>query len=125
MTPRSRHYFGHSPSPEPEAVLSPATRVVHWYASVERAALGAAPAQILGQFLAEALVLAALGSGVGVVLGMAIAAVMAGQMGWPPSDLADAALGAALFGIGVGTLFGYLPARRAAALDPVMALAKE
>jgi putative ABC transport system permease protein len=90
-----------------------------------RAALGASPEQILLQFLAEAMGLAALGSLAGVVLGIAASLLVASRMGWPDAVGADVVVGSALFGIFVGTLFGYLPAKRAADLDPIEALRRE
>jgi putative ABC transport system permease protein len=90
-----------------------------------RAAIGAAPEQILNQFLAEALVLAMLGSLAGVGLGMTVSIVVAKQMSWPHGASADIVIGSALFGIAVGTIFGYIPAKRAAALDPIEALRRE
>jgi putative ABC transport system permease protein len=88
-------------------------------------ALGAAQRTIQTLFLAEASALSALGGLAGVVLGRAgawalgrIYPVLAVS---PPSWAVAAALGTA---IGTGLIFGILPARRAAALDPVTALAK-
>ena len=90
-----------------------------------RAAIGASPDQIMGQFLAEAVVLAALGSGAGVALGISASVVVAKQMHWPASIQFDVVIVSALFGLGVGVLFGYLPARRASRLDPIDALRRE
>ena len=90
-----------------------------------RAAIGAAPEQILGQFLAEAIVLAAIGALAGVAIGVSGAILVASKMHWPNAIAPDVVIGAALFGIAVGTLFGYIPARRAAMLDPIEALRRE
>jgi putative ABC transport system permease protein len=90
-----------------------------------RAAIGAAPAQIMRQFMAEALVLAALGSAAGVALGVTVSALVAKQMHWPQGTSADVVIGSALFGIAVGSVFGYIPAKRAANLDPIEALRRE
>jgi putative ABC transport system permease protein len=90
-----------------------------------RAAIGASSQQIMTQFLAEALVLAVLGSAAGVALGIASAWVVADLMRWPREIGADVVIGSALFGLFVGVLFGYVPAKRAADLDPIEALRRE
>jgi putative ABC transport system permease protein len=90
-----------------------------------RAAIGASPQQILRQFLAEAVVLASLGSAAGVALGVSASVLVAQKLGWPNATTLDVVLGSALFGVGVGTFFGYIPARRAADLDPIDALRRE
>ena len=90
-----------------------------------RSAIGAAPAQILMQFLSEAVLLALIGTAVGALLGVAIALGVAQAMKWPSSVPVSAILVAVGFGAGVGVLFGYLPAQRAARLDPIEALRRE
>ena len=90
-----------------------------------RAAIGAAPDQIMGQFLAEAIVLATIGALAGVALGVSTSTLVAARMNWPNAVAPDVVIGSALFGIAVGTFFGYIPARRAARLDPIEALRRE
>ena len=89
-----------------------------------RMATGARTGNILQQFLIEALVVSALGGLIGVACGLGTAAVIGGfgtpiQYSLPPILLA--------FGcsFATGLVFGYLPARKAAGLDPVVALASE
>ena len=88
-------------------------------------ALGATRRQILSLFLAEASTLALLGGIVGFVVGQA--AALALRITYPIVDF-HAPLWATLAGIAVaiasGLIFGILPARRAALLDPVDALSK-
>jgi putative ABC transport system permease protein len=90
-----------------------------------RSALGASPEQILRQFLAEALVLAMIGVSAGVAVGVTAAELVGKKMGWAHPTQLDVVLFSAAFGIVVGTLFGYIPAKRAADLDPIEALRRE
>jgi len=88
-------------------------------------ALGATPGQIRGLFFAEAALLSAIGSMVGLVLGYAGSFVI-GQI-YPVLPVAPpwwAVLAATATALGTGILFSVWPARRAARLDPVMALAR-
>ncbi len=90
-----------------------------------RSAIGASPGQILLQFLLEAVLLALVGTVLGAAMGIAIAIVVAQAMNWGSAVPVSAVLGAVAFGAGVGVLFGYLPAQRAARLDPIEALRRE
>jgi macrolide transport system ATP-binding/permease protein len=89
-----------------------------------RMATGARMRNILQQFLIEALVVSALGGLIGVVIGLGVAFVIgatgtAVQFSITPVVLA---FGCAF---ATGLIFGYLPARKAAQLDPVVALSSE
>ena len=88
-------------------------------------ALGATAATIRNAFLAESAMLSLAGAVLGFVLGQAGAAIIRQLYpvfpAFPPDWAVLAALGTAL---GAGVLFGVLPARRAARLEPVRALAK-
>jgi len=90
-----------------------------------RSAIGASPRQILAQFLAEAVVLSLTGSVAGVALGWLASSIVARAMAWSPNLSLLTMAGAALFGTSVGVAFGYLPARRAAQLEPIEALRHE
>jgi putative ABC transport system permease protein len=90
-----------------------------------RAAIGASPGQILKQFLVESSVLAAVGSLAGVLAGVGTANVVAHVMRWPAAISLPSVIGSGLFGITVGVIFGYVPALRAARLDPIQALRRE
>jgi putative ABC transport system permease protein len=90
-----------------------------------RSAIGASPRQILAQFLVEGALLSLLGATFGILLGVGVSVSVAGYMGWERiTSLGDVA-GAAAFGIAVGLIFGFLPARRAAMLDPIEALRRQ
>jgi macrolide transport system ATP-binding/permease protein len=87
-----------------------------------RVATGARQRDILRQFLTEAVLVTSLGGTVGVVLGLAIVAVLAlAQV--PVAFSLTASLGAFFCAVLTGLVFGLIPARGAARLDPVVALA--
>ncbi len=87
-----------------------------------RVALGARGAAILRQFLIEAVVLSTGGGAIGVLLGVAGAASIAMFAHWPATVPLVAVVLALAFSAAVGVFFGYWPARKAAALDPIRAL---
>lgn len=89
-----------------------------------RMATGARSRHILQQFLLEALAVSALGGLIGVGLGLGAAALL-GSLGTPISYSLLPVLLAFGCAFGTGLLFGFLPARKAAKLDPVAALASE
>ncbi|MBM3553776.1 MAG: FtsX-like permease family protein, partial [Alphaproteobacteria bacterium] len=90
-----------------------------------RLAIGARKRDILMQFLVEAVTLCVLAGIVGLLLGVAGSAIVARASDWPliirPSSIALALL----ISVGVGVLFGYLPARQAASMNPIDALKRE
>jgi putative ABC transport system permease protein len=90
-----------------------------------RSAIGASPRQILAQFLVEGVLLSLLGAIFGIILGVGVSVTVAGYMGWQRITSVSDVVFAAAFGIGVGLLFGFLPARRAALLDPIEALRRQ
>jgi len=87
-----------------------------------RVALGARSAAILRQFLIEAVVLATGGGALGVLIGVMGAAAIALVARWPAVVSPLAIVLALAFSAAVGVFFGYWPARKAAALDPIRAL---
>jgi len=90
-----------------------------------RKALGARPRDILLQFLIEALVLCLAGGVIGIATGMGGAATLSRVAGWNTAVALDAALLALAFSAAVGIFFGMWPARRAAGMDPIIALRYE
>jgi putative ABC transport system permease protein len=90
-----------------------------------RKALGATRRNVLLQFLIEAVVLCCMGGIIGILVGSAGAMVMNRTAGWN-TQVSPGAIGLAFaFSAAVGILFGVWPARRAAVLDPIVALRYE
>jgi putative ABC transport system permease protein len=90
-----------------------------------RKALGARRADILKQFLMESATMALLGGAIGVVLGVGVAKLVTILLAFP-SDIAIWSVFAGLgVAISVGVFFGVYPARKAAELDPIVALRSE
>ena len=90
-----------------------------------RKAVGATRGDILQQFLIEASALTGTGGVIGVVIGLGLgklASTVMGVRGAPPIDLT---LIAVAVSVAIGLVFGVLPARRAARLDPIESLRYE
>ena len=77
------------------------------------------------QFLIEAVVLCLLGGLLGVGLGAGTAQVMSTAFDWNTDVSMSSVIMAFTFAGAVGVLFGVWPARRAAKLDPILALRYE
>jgi putative ABC transport system permease protein len=90
-----------------------------------RKALGARRMDIRLQFLIEAVVLSVLGGGVGILLGIAGANLMARVAMWQTLVSGESVLVAFAASAAVGVFFGFYPAWRASALDPIEALRYE
>jgi len=90
-----------------------------------RKALGATRKVILLQFLVEALALCMVGGLVGILVGSIGAVVLSRVNHWNTSISLFAIALAFLFSAAVGVFFGIWPARRAAGLDPIVALRYE
>ncbi len=90
-----------------------------------RMAIGATPANVLTQFLIEAIVLSLTGGLLGVALGLGGAIGLARLTGWPIVISPIVVLIACGVSAAVGVFFGYYPAWRASRLDPIEALRHE
>ena len=88
-------------------------------------AIGARKTNILGQFLTEASVLTSLGGLLGVASGIVLAEVISRVSEMPVSISVPAAVGAVVFSMIIGIVFGMLPSYKAANLDPIEALRRE
>ena len=90
-----------------------------------RMAVGAKPANILAQFLVEALTLSVSGGVIGVGLGLYGGYKLASKFGWPVLLQPDIIMLAVGFSALVGVVFGLYPAMKASQLDPIEALRYE
>jgi putative ABC transport system permease protein len=90
-----------------------------------RMAVGARGSDVLTQFLVESVVMSLLGGVVGLAIGFGAAAILGHVMGWSTATPLIAVFVAVGFSAAVGVFFGYYPARKAAALDPIQALRYE
>ena len=90
-----------------------------------RLAIGALEREVLLQFLIEAVVLSALGGVIGIVIATGASWGLSSLMDVPYAFDPFINLLSLAFSAGIGVLFGYFPARRAARMDPIEALRHE
>ena len=90
-----------------------------------RMAIGARSSAVRSQFLIESVVLSLTGGLFGILLGVAVSLAIPKMLGWPTLISMMAIVGSVIFSGAVGIFFGYYPARKAAALDPIEALRYE
>lgn len=90
-----------------------------------RMAIGARGNDVLTQFLVESIVMSLLGGVVGLAAGFGGAALLGHITGWATATPLSAVAIAVGFSAAVGMFFGYYPARKAAALNPIQALRYE
>jgi len=90
-----------------------------------RMAIGARSSAVRSQFLIESIVLSLTGGFIGIVLGVIVSLSIPKFLGWPTLVSSLAIIGSVIFSAAVGIFFGYYPARKAAALDPIEALRYE
>jgi macrolide transport system ATP-binding/permease protein len=89
-------------------------------------AVGARTSDILQQFLVEAVLVSSVGGLIGILLAIGSGAIFNLLVPTFAITYSIPAIGAAFVcSSGIGIVFGYLPARRAAALDPIIALARD
>ena len=90
-----------------------------------RMAIGARSSAVRTQFLIESVVLSLTGGLIGILLGLGVSLLIPSLLGWPTAVSTPAVIGSVIFSAAVGIFFGYYPARKAAALDPIDALRYE
>ncbi|MBK5294749.1 MAG: ABC transporter permease [Acidobacteriia bacterium] len=90
-----------------------------------RRAIGARQADIVRQFLTEAILISMLGGSIGIAFGFSLSWIIATLAGWS-TEVTTSSIAIAFFvSVGIGMLFGIYPAVQAAKLDPIEAMRYE
>lgn len=90
-----------------------------------RKALGAKKSAIRFQFIVESVILCLIGGVLGIILGLLLGAFAVSLLGYSAVAPMSAIVGAVVFSMIIGVLFGYYPANRAAKMNPIEALRYE
>ncbi len=90
-----------------------------------RKALGARPGVILQQFVLEAIVTSVMGGLIGIALGSGVCTLVGSLLDFPAPPTMNAIAVSFSVSVFIGLVFGYMPARRAAKLNPIDALRAE
>ncbi len=90
-----------------------------------RKAVGARKGDILSQFLIESVVLSVIGGGIGVAIGVGVSKLLSSKGTWTTIVSPTSIIYAFLFAAAVGIFFGLWPAKKAADMDPIVALRHE
>jgi putative ABC transport system permease protein len=90
-----------------------------------RMAVGARSQHVRMQFLIESVVLGVAGGIAGILAGVGLSFVISQAFAWPQLISPTSIVASVVFSIAVGAFFGYYPARKAAAMDPIEALRYE
>jgi putative ABC transport system permease protein len=90
-----------------------------------RRAIGARQADIIRQFLTEAVLISILGGLIGIAFGFSLSWIIAAAAGWSTVVTTTSIAVAFTVSVGIGLLFGIYPAMQAAKLDPIEAIRYE
>ncbi len=90
-----------------------------------RKALGAKNSAIRFQFIVESMILCLIGGISGIIFGLLLGAFAVSALGYSAVVPVSAIVGAVMFSMIIGVLFGYYPANRAAKMNPIEALRYE